>query len=1155
MERNLTLTLAASQDSHLKPPEDRMISTGNYSLRLRQVHVNPMVVSKIRIGKACCELRLLSSKHPNPHLVSWEVRNYDPYTPMPLCLICPTGSQPSFAEISDLADHISQVHSKTCNDSVAHSPTRQLVPSTQCNVCNKKFSTPAGLLSHQQAKRHYYLSCPTCSCNFTTPEQLAQHESSAHDTSSSSSLTGVNGHAPENGLGPTKQRVTHRCSECEVRFDSLAELETHRASHRNFSCSKCSQSFSSLIDWNHHFKQEHHKVQCSACKAVFTSEAVLASHGSYCPAIARPASALSGGNKSSSSGSQNKGQVVCNLCNKGFSGQEGLQAHVTAKHFSAAKCVICHLVCASPTTLEEHVNTVHSCTVCQDGILRDARILADHMVEHSHPIQCKKCGTRYRSEQERALHFAAADNDHPVCVRCQVGFEGDTALRTHTNLAHPPSPKRSPPTFFKCEHCPGLFSLQISLEAHVAAKHHPVFECEICHHACSSQTDLDVHTVTVHSCPICHDGVYMDTKSLEDHLEQHRAPYRCLSCEMAYTEETQLLQHYKESPNGVHPLCEKCGIGFENSDVYTVHVEEAHPRVACDTCDGALFDQDELPAHYLSSRKHPKCGKCGIGFNDQFDFADHGASAHPESHCYLCQWQFDSPNVLHNHIRHFASHPQCVDCDLRFADADAYQHHLFVIHRPSFGGQQDPGPSTAAEQNQNSNRVDLSSPPPSPRVRAFDPQWGFEDSSSLPYAPFIPLPPSLSGYSSPTSQRMVTGSSFKSGSSGSHSRSSTLSVEQRFPKDEQPWETTIQPPSLEVDQASDGSPESNHSPLSTVPLVGTPLMSSTQIMPSLSLRSLFSPRPETPPLFPLSQAVNGVAALVSNEIDSDSSSSFTHSPQLISPVVKLPDPAAASPPSTTSGWTTESKGSLHSHSTSSSKGMKGSYAVEQIASSGRSIPQLSLLVPSSTQPSASARYLESRWLEVQVLTLCLSVSVCPSPISPESAGISISASMTPDYLREARAYLSLTHQTQGPSSPPASHSLGNSPILSSTGLAVGERGHRREVRFEDNIMSEPVWDRRSTSSDSSLDAPVSLPRSGVGHFRRNAGISKLPRFSALKRGNRKWISGKAKHASPHTYSRQPSESAPSYHCRSCYSDPCEEPTTTTCGHLFCYEYV
>lgn len=181
--------------------------------------------------------------------------------------------------------------------------------------------------------------------------------------------------------------------------------------------------------------------------------------------------------------------------------------------------------------------------------------------------------------------------------------------------------------------------------------------------------------------------------------------------------------------------------------------------------------------------------------------------------------------------------------------------------------------------------------------------------------------------------------------------------------------------------------------------------------------------------------------------------------------------------------------------------------------------------------------------------------------------------MTPEYLREARAYLSLTHQAQEPASPPNPRSPGiSSPILSSTGLAMGERGRRREVRFEDNIMSESAWDRQSTSSDSSLDPPVVLPRPGTA-LRMNgmsslyiscklylmtsdAGISKLPRFSALRRPTRRWTSGQATHTSPHGHNRRPNGvPSPSYHCRSCYKDHCEEPTTTTCGHLFCYEYV
>ncbi|KAG9311706.1 hypothetical protein JVU11DRAFT_7944 [Chiua virens] len=832
--------------------------------------------------------------------------------------------------------------------------------------------------------------------------------------------------------------------------------------------------------------------------------------------------------------------VVCDLCGKAFKGQVGLQDHAAAKHpFMGAECVICHFICPSTAALEEHVDTIHSCAVCQDGILRDVRTLSDHMLEHTHSILCKRCGTRYQTEEDRNLHFAARDNFHPVCLACHLGFEDDEVLRAHTKLVHAasPDPSASPkPTS-------GRFSAEPGVE-HAAPKHHRVFECDVCHEACLSQTELDVHVVTVHSCPICHDGIYMDMRELEEHLEQHRSPYACHSCGLAYAEEDQLLEHYKGSSSEIHPHCETCHLGFRNDETYAAHVAEVHPRIACDVCDGELFDQEALAIHYLTSRKHPKCEKCGVGFSDQFDYTDHGASAHPECHCYLCQWHFDSRDVLQNHINHFFNHPKCQECNIRFADTDTYQYHLFSAHRPSFGDQ---GRSDASEVvpalEDKTLRDDHSCPLLG--ARAFEPVLGLEGLASLPYAASIPLPPSLSGYSSPTSHRVTPESG---GSMGSHSRSSTLSVEQRSPTDGQPWNVTVQSPSPDHGRDLKVSPEFNHSPLSTVPAVGTPLMSSVPTIRSVDPYSPFSPRPEQPPLFSLSQGIGDTAVTPAEHDDahSDSSSSFTRSPPLVSPVVKLPDPGAVSPTSTSS-WTmtsdTDSRRSApHHHLTASANGINGNgtFSVSQTSSCEHThtVPQLSLLVPNSTQTASASN------------------SGYPSSISPESAGISVSASMTPEFLREARAYLSLTHREQEPPSPDP-HSPGvASPVLSSTGLAMGEQGRRREVRFEENIMAETVWDRRSESSDSSLDPPVVLPRPGSGILRMN-GISKLPRFSALRRPARKWSNGQANHVSPHAHKRRSNGEtpSPSYHCRSCYRDHCDEPTTTTCGHLFCYECI
>lgn len=131
------------------------------------------------------------------------------------------------------------------------------------------------------------------------------------------------------------------------------------------------------------------------------------------------------------------------------------------------------------------------------------------------------------------------------------------------DLIHPASPQPSPkPSSLRVSAEPGA-------EAHAAPKRRCTFLCDVCYEVCSSQTELDVHVVTVHSCPICHDGIYMDMRALEEHLEQHRSPYACHSCGLVYAEEDQLLEHYKDSSSDVHPYCEKCHLGFENNVTYT----------------------------------------------------------------------------------------------------------------------------------------------------------------------------------------------------------------------------------------------------------------------------------------------------------------------------------------------------------------------------------------------------------------------------------------------------------------------------------------------------------------------------------------------------------------------------------------------------------
>ncbi|KAI6045258.1 hypothetical protein EDC04DRAFT_3137208 [Pisolithus marmoratus] len=930
---------------------------------------------------------------------------------------------------------------------------------------------------------------------FVTSDQLEGHRSDAHSPNRPGPST-VNGGEnpsppPQADLPSTRETCNGpSCSQCNQQFKSWADLDHHIRWLHKYPCSKCAERFPSLQEWNRHYNAIHRR-QSNAAPA--------ACDGPPAAPVIRPTSSQS--NRSGVPPPEQQNRVVCDQCNSSreFKNNEALKAHVAAKHPSGPNCPVCQHRATSATALEAHVNEVHCCNVCRDGIVRDAKTLEDHMVEHTHPFRCETCETMYRSEEERSAHFTSSDR-HPLCAKCQTGFVDDAALQTHVSSIHPPSRIPSPRKELVCPRCPELFAAHVALEAHLAEAH-PIFECHICRESYSTQSTLTDHISVAHSCPVCSEGVYVDPKSLEEHLEEHHAPYRCALCGTRYTEEGLLFQHYKESPDDVHPVCMRCDLGFENDNAYNIHVAEVHRPTPCEACEGLLIDEDDLPLHYLTSRKHPTCGTCQIGFKDTFSYSEHGALQHPESHCYLCQWQLDSGDALQSHIRHFANHPKCVSCDLRFADVETYQRHLFTIHCPKAD---DDTASSATQINRNvENQPGCSSEAHGPL-----------------YASSIPPLPSASGYSSPTSQNVDIEYLLEP---DAQSCSSTLTIDHPSPRESELRQ--FAPPSLSVDTDKyTDCQEFNHSPLSMVPAVGTPLLSSAQTAPSVDYRSPFNPSSDRPPVFRPTPVTNGLTkGSVHLRGEDSSDSSFARSPPLISPGVKLPSPVAGSP--TSSGWTSDSgsvtKLSLNSPVSSNPKNFSEtdkSMSVLQVSSAGNSIA----CMPAST-----------------------------SPISPESAGISVSAvTQTPEYLRDARAYLPLIQPTSRGSSPSVPHSPTNSsPILSSTGLAMGDNGRRREVRFDDNIMSEPVWDRESTSSDPSLDVPVPYRRINGIHARKY-GASKLPRFSSLRR--RRTTNGKANYVSAPANGRTFQSAAPSYHCRVCLKDSCDDPTTTTCGHLFCY---
>jgi len=110
------------------------------------------------------------------------------------------------------------------------------------------------------------------------------------------------------------------------------------------------------------------------------------------------------------------------------------------------------------------------------------------------------------------------------------------------------------------------FKFSQSLDDHRATIHS--FTCGMCEFTCQREEILQEHIGSVHSCPVCHEGIFANGDLLNEHLVDHVTPYRCEICQTRYAEEEDLHQHYRDSSDDVHPSCARCNVSFQDAAEY-----------------------------------------------------------------------------------------------------------------------------------------------------------------------------------------------------------------------------------------------------------------------------------------------------------------------------------------------------------------------------------------------------------------------------------------------------------------------------------------------------------------------------------------------------------------------------------------------------------
>ncbi|KAK7683459.1 hypothetical protein QCA50_013292 [Cerrena zonata] len=73
----------------------------------------------------------------------------------------------------------------------------------------------------------------------------------------------------------------------------------------------------------------------------------------------------------------------------------------------------------------------------------------------------------------------------------------------------------------------------------------------------------------------------------------------------------------------IHPSCDLCDIGFENSLSLTKHAFASYTELCCITCGLAFQTSHLLDEHYAESGMHVSCSVCNHGFKDETMLQEH----------------------------------------------------------------------------------------------------------------------------------------------------------------------------------------------------------------------------------------------------------------------------------------------------------------------------------------------------------------------------------------------------------------------------------------------------------------------------------------------------------------------------------------------------
>ncbi|CAL4121213.1 unnamed protein product [Meganyctiphanes norvegica] len=318
----------------------------------------------------------------------------------------------------------------------------------------------------------------------------------------------------------------YRCGLCNIYLESAEELEKHKMTHEQVSCTRCNKNFKSrklmLRHLATHAGQEHqnkdYPFACLECQKSFASKSALSRHSKI--------------------HSKSLGRFQCPECKRRMKTRSCLTEHLARVHkiYSEAvryHCSMCNKKFTSQIYLEQHM-------LC-------------HREGSTALWNCNKCDHRFQRPKALYKHLASHDKMHK-CPNCQKQFTHIKKLTSHMRSHHPDLYERH-----ECVECDLKFSYKSQLLIHLRTHtDERPYICENCGKCFKRLQHCQVHYRIAHSnikniCPECG-----KTFTDKDNLMRHRlmVHYKlkrwiCGICALHYAYPQDLRNHLKKQHNWV----------------------------------------------------------------------------------------------------------------------------------------------------------------------------------------------------------------------------------------------------------------------------------------------------------------------------------------------------------------------------------------------------------------------------------------------------------------------------------------------------------------------------------------------------------------------------------------------------------------------------